>query len=176
MLIMTMVAYKLFRTKKNDTNLYPLYVFANEPTPVGVWIKAKKGEKTLRGKVKSRLGELAFRPGWHSGEYPIALHIGEKANPHDSHPSYRPDNQVWCEVLVNDNQDWQLIADKMGKYDRDKCLKEIPVNGFYRYKTNPNMFGKWIISGEIKITRILSDEEVKKINAKIGVDDLPRRQ
>jgi len=36
------------------------------------------------------------------------------------------------------------------------------------------MTGSWLISGAIKITKILSDAQVKKINAKFGVSDLPR--
>jgi hypothetical protein len=47
-------------------------------TPVDVWIDAKEGEfaglsKTGRPKVKS-IGSstLAYRPGWHCSEYPIA--------------------------------------------------------------------------------------------------------
>jgi hypothetical protein len=33
----------------------------------------------------------------------------------------------------------------------------------------------WIISGEIKINKILTDEEVFKINSETGIYDLPRR-
>ena len=39
-------AYKLFRiSKKNPKKLFPLYVFANEPVPMGKWLIAKEGEK-----------------------------------------------------------------------------------------------------------------------------------
>lgn len=71
-----MITYKLFRLKHGK--LYPLYVNANKPTPLGVWLDAEAGERTSDGKVKSRLGKLAYRPGWHSGDMPVALHIGEK--------------------------------------------------------------------------------------------------
>jgi hypothetical protein len=169
----TIITYKLFRIK--DNKLYPLYVDANESVPIGIWLDAKEGERTTNGKVKSRLGSLAFRPGWHSSLYPVALHIGEKANPGDSLPSYRPNNQIWAEVEIHANVDWQSIADAQGKAARDKCLKFIPKDGFYKYKTSPNMFGKWFISGELKINRILSDDEVKSINSKIEIYDLPRR-
>jgi len=36
------------------------------------------------------------------------------------------------------------------------------------------MTGNWLISGEMKINRILSNDEVKAINNKAGVSDLPR--
>jgi len=36
------------------------------------------------------------------------------------------------------------------------------------------MTGEWLISGSMKVNRILSDEEVEEINKKHGVADLPR--
>ena len=161
-----MITYKLFRLKQGQ--LYPLYVNANKPTPLGIWLEAEAGERTLDGKVKSRLGKLAYRPGWHSGNMPVALHIGEKANPADTHPSYRPTNQVWCECEVHTDIDYSTTAGRYG-------LKSIPVGGGYWFKTNPNMVGSWYISGEIKVNRILTDTEVNAINKRDGVFDLPRK-
>lgn len=161
-----MITYKLFRLKQGQ--LYPLYVNANKPTPLGVWLEAEAGELTSDGKVKSRLGKLAYRPGWHSGDMPVALHIGEKEKPSDKFPSYRAANQVWCECEVHADRDYSQEAGKHG-------LKRIPVGGGYWFKTNPNMLGRWYISGEIKVNRILSDEEVNAINKRDGVFDLPRR-
>ena len=183
----TLTTYKLFRIKEGK--LYPLYVNANKPTPMGEWIPAECGPRLENGKVKAKLGALAFRPGWHSGSkmydkdgnflgcVAVATHIGEKANPADKKPAYRADNQVWCECLIKeDNGEWQAKANAQGKVARDKCLREIPVGGYYEYKTNANMFGSWCISGEIFINRILTDEEVTAINNKFGVADLPRRK
>ena len=170
-----MIGYKLFRLKNNQ--IFLLYVLANEPTPIGVWLEAQEGERTPKGKVKSKLGELAYRPGWHCSERPIATHIGEKLNKTDRFPSFRPANQVWCEVEIDDTIDYQPLADKEGKTPRDKQLRYVPKNGFYRYKTNPNMFGVWIIAGNIKVNRILSDEEVRAVNNSFGdgLQDLPKR-
>lgn len=168
-----MRAYKLFRIR--DGVLYPLYVHADTPTPIGEWLEAVPGERLPNGKVKSRLGRLAYRPGWHCSPYPIATHIGSKANPRDAKPSYRPDDQVWAEVEVEDTVDWQAEANKQGNCPRDRQLRFVPLHGYYRYKTNPMMFGEWLIAGNIKVVRILTDAEVSEINAKIGVSDLPRR-
>ena len=159
-----MKAYKLFRIK--DGQLYPLYVLANEPTPIGIWLEAKVGAIASDGKhVKSRLGNLAIRAGWHCSDYPVATHIGEKENKTDSKPSYRPKNQVWAEVEINTNI----------HYEDYKSRKDIPKNGYYRFKTNPNMYGNWIITSDIKLNKILTDEEVYAINSITGVHDLPRR-
>lgn len=165
--------YKLFRMKNGL--LYPLYVFANEVIPMNEWLIAKEGLTYPNGKVKSKLGQLAFRPGWHSSDYPVALHIGESGDSSNK-PKYRPKDQVWVECLINDNVNWQEEADKQGKSPKLKYLKQIPFNGYYKYRTNPNMYGFWYISGEIKLVRILTDEEVYLINSKTGVHDLPRKE
>ena len=72
-----MKAYKLFRIK--DGSLYPLYVFANEALPMGEWLNAKAGEQNDQGKVKSKIGALSYRAGFHACEYPVATHIGGKS-------------------------------------------------------------------------------------------------
>jgi len=88
-------AYKLFRlNEKRPGELFPLFVNANDSVPIGEWHDADIGPLTDAGKVKSKLGPLAFRPGWHAGDYPIATHIGEGGQP----PIYRPYNQAWAEV------------------------------------------------------------------------------
>lgn len=160
-----MRTYKLFRLK--DGQLYPLYVNAIKPTPLGVWLEAEEGPRTDDGKVKSRLGKLAYRPGWHSSDKPVALHIGCKANKSDKAPSYRPADQIWAECEVKTDVDY---TDEAGK----KGLQRVPKNGGYWYKTNANMLGRWYISGELKVNRILSDAEVAAINKRDGVYDLPR--
>jgi hypothetical protein len=177
----TVKGYKLFRTKNGK--IYPLYVKANDAIPIGKWIEAEIGEMSPRGKVKSKLGDLAFRPGWHSGDMPIATHIGGKSKgTKQKKPDYRPDNQVWAEVLIPADVDWQEEANRRAKKTKAGKIiprtahitDQIPKGGFYKYKTNANMTGSWLISGAIKVTRILSDAEVEKLNLGFGVADLPR--
>lgn len=157
--------YKLFRIKNGQ--LYPLYVLANEPIPVGVWLEAKEGIKASDGKhVKSRLGNLSFRPGYHCSEYPVATHIGSKKDKTDIKPSFRPKNQVWAECEIKTDI----------HYTDYKSLREVPKNGYYRFKTNANMYGSWLIAGNMKVNRILTDKEVYEINSKTGVHDLPREE
>lgn len=172
-----MKAYKLLRLVKGK--LYPLYVNASKETPIGVWLPAEEGPRTESGKVKSRLNELAFRPGWHcSADVPYETHIGIKDKT-GRIVAMRKD-MVWCECEVSDKVDYQNEANenglhKNGKFvPRDADLDHIPVDGYYRYKTNPNMFGEWIIAGAIKLTRILSDTEVKEICNQYGLEPLPR--
>jgi hypothetical protein len=178
----TVKAYKLFRNKNGK--LYPLYVKSNDVLPIGKWIEAEEGDKNVKtGKVKSKLGDLAYRPGFHSGDMPIATHIGGKSQgTKQKKPDYRPDNQVWAEVLVPADVDWQAEANRRAKRTKKGKIiprtaqidDQIPKGGYYKYKTNANMTGSWLISGAVKILRVLSDKETEKINKKFGVADLPR--
>jgi hypothetical protein len=178
----TVQAYKLFISKGGK--LYPLYVHANKPVPVGKWVEAEVGPMSPRGKVKSKLGDLAFRPGWHSGDMPVATHIGGKSNPKQAKPDFRQDNQVWALVEVPADVDWQAEANRRAtKTKAGKIVPrtaqiddQVPKGGYYKYKTNPNMTGSWLISGAMKVIKVLSDDEVIKINKSFGVSDLPRRK
>ena len=181
----TQKAYKLFRTKPDSDELYPLFVNANEGVPTGKWVDAEVGPLTDKGKVKSKIGELAYRPGWHSGDYIAATHIGGKATKGAKKPEYRPANQVWAEVEVPDDVDWQSVADSRasivksgpnkGKLNAKEAhiTDQVPEGGHYRYKTNPNMQGNWIISGSMKVNKKLSPEEMAKVQKDTDIYDLP---
>lgn len=186
----TIKAYKLFRVdKKKPGQLFPLFVKANEEVLTDVWYDAEVGDLTPDGKVKSKIGNLAYRPGWHMGDVPIATHIGEKYNFDKKStdkslkkPTARNANHVWAEVEVSADVNWQTEANKRASKTKEGKIiprtahitNQIPEDGYYRYKTNPNMTGNWIIGGAIKVNRVLTDKEVKDINDKAGVADLPR--
>ena len=188
----TTKAYKLFRRNPETGELFPLFVKMgdNNPIPMNKWIQAEEGLRSSTGKVKSSLGNLAYRPGFHAGDIPIAKHIGDKWNLKTltkdktiKKPNIRPENQIWAEVEFANDVDWQTeaikraIPLKSGKGIQAKTAHitdQVPTGGNYRYKTNPNMEGEWIIGGEMKVNRVLSDKEVKAINKKAGTSDLPR--
>lgn len=173
-----MIGYKLFRVKRSAPGqLFPLYVLSERPVPIGVWLPAQEGPRKENGKVRSRIGDLAFRPGWHLSDIPLAIHIGIKE---DGTIRYMHDDEVWCECEYSDAVDYQPVADAQGTRDgvfhpKDAMLTEIPVDGFYRYKTSPQMLGKWIIAGGMKVLRVLPDEEVAAICRASGYDPLPRK-
>ena len=188
----TVIAYKLFRIdKKQPGKLFPLFVNAKTPVEIGTWEDADIGESAgteakngRTGKVKSSIGPLAYRPGWHSGSTPLSTHIG--GNRVNGKPTTRENDTVWAEVEVPADIDWQSEANSRasivksgpnkGQLNKSEAhiTDKIPEDGYYRYKTNSSMTGDWLISGAIKVNRVLSDEEVKSINDKIGVSDLPR--
>ena len=178
----TVNAYKLFRTKANDPDtLYPLFVNADKPVLKDEWIPAEAGAPASQNsdKVKSLLGPLAYRPGWHAGDVPVATHIGKGGKP----PVYRPSEHTWAEVEFPDDIDWQTLANERGMNKKGVIVPkfahitdQLPEGGFYRYKTSPNMTGQWLIGGSMKLGKHLSDDEVKAINeaSGLGVEDLPR--
>ena len=178
----TIKAYKLFRTKGGNTDeLFPLFVNANKPVRMGEWNPAESGSLTDAGKVKSSIGPLAYRPGWHAGDAPVATHIGGKSDASLKAPDYRPADQVWAEVEMPADVDWQSVADSRMEYSKAgkpiprtaQITDQIPEGGYYRYKTNPNMTGDWLIAGDMKVNRVLTPSEVYQINAERGVHDLP---
>ena len=182
----TVKAYKLFRIEDNDkSNLFPLFVDADTPVETDVWVEAKAGEINKRtGKVKSKLGDLAYRPGWHSGDTPSAKHIGGISDNRyqGKKPDYRKASQVWAEVEVPADVDWQSEANSRASTVRSGPRKgllnvkeahitdQIPDGGHYRYKTNPNMEGNWIISGSMKVNKLLTPSQKKKALQKSGIE------
>lgn len=173
-------AYKLFKVKKNSPHcLFPLYVLADKPTPMGVWLPAECGEKADETHTKSKMGALAYRPGWHCSPLPYATHIGVKGS--DGVITQMHPDTVWCEVQYSAEKDYQSICEERSKakhngkfIPRDACLDFIPENGYYTYKTNPNMFGEWVIAGAIFVERVLTDEEVEKIAIDHHLTPIPR--
>lgn len=171
-------AYKLFRVnKKRQGELFPLFVDSNNSTPIGTWVEAKEGEQLSSGKVKSKLGPLCFRPGWHLSDIPLVVHIGVKDK--DGKIAYQNSDYVWCECEYADVVDYQPKANENGMVKgklvpKYAYLKEVPVNGCYRYKTSPNMLGNWIISGSIKILNVMPDNEVDKLVIAAGYEPMPR--
>jgi hypothetical protein len=178
----TVKAYKLFQVKPSKPDeFFPLFVNTDKSTPMGQWVDAEIGPAAKGGRVQSLIGDLSFRPGWHSGDYISATHIGGKTDRTLSGPDYRKANQVWVEVEVPADVDWQTEATSRARTKADGELDlstaeikdQIPEGGFYRYKTNPNMQGNWLISGSMKINRVLDADEVKAIQEDTGIFDLP---
>lgn len=189
----TGVAYKVFFAK--DGKLYPPMV-ANPDgadTPMGVWLNADVGvaappSKTGRAQVRAGgkgtqggSGSLAFRPGWHLGDLPRASQF-DRVNPETGKKELFPENFVWAEVEYAKDVDYQEEAMSYGYTDNGKFrhayagLPRLPENGYYRYRTNPNPDTvPWVITGAMKVNRLLSDAEVNEILVKNGVEPVHRQ-
>jgi len=134
-----------------------------------------------KGSKAKAVKAVAARPGWHAGDVPIATHIGPETNIGGRQVKYRGDDQVWAEIEMPADVDWQQIANSKARIKKDGNIDvrtadindEMPKAGHYRYKTNPNMTGEWLISGDMKVNRVLDRSEVNAINEAAGVKDLP---
>lgn len=163
-----MIAYKLCRI--SDGKLYPLYVYSHIEMPIGQKLIATPGPKDANGKVISTLGKLAYRPGFHCCELPLADHIGKRM---PNGKLYQRKNSVWCEVEINGNIDYTAKAAEGKKLPRDQYLKYAPSDGYYWYNTNPSAKIRWLIAGEMTIKRILTQDEVNKLCLKHGLKPQP---
>ena len=192
-------AYKVFRVKNGK--LYPPMVAnaGGQDTPVGVWLDAEEGEfaglsKTGRQQVKSiGSGTLAYRPGWHLGDVPRAPQF-DRLNKETGEMEF-PKDFVWAECDYAMDVDYQPEADEMGyvrtkvddegnvtTYKSDKYqhslagLKKLPSNGYYKYRTNPRPDTvPWVITGQMKVNRLLSDAEVNEILQSKGIAPIHRQ-
>lgn len=162
-----MKAYKLFKVKKGK--LYPLYINIEE-VPLNVELPASTGTLKSNGKVKSKLGDLAYRPGWHCCEFPLADHIGTRQ---PDGTLYQSKDTVWCEVEISDKIDYTEIAKGVSNIKREQYLKYIPKDGYYWYQTNPNAKVRWLICGSIKVTKIMTNDEVVRICNDNGITPQP---
>ena len=174
----TGIGYKVFVLK--DGKLYPPMIAnpGGEATPVGVWLDADAAPvvgvtKTGRQQVKAGgkgtqggSGKLSYRPGWHLGEIPYALQFN-RMNPETGQRELFPANFVWAEVEYANDVDYQEEAMSYGMTASGKFkhslagLPRLPENGSYRYRTNPNPeTDPWIITGAMKVNRILKPSEV----------------
>lgn len=190
----TGIGYKVFVLK--DGKLYPPMV-ANpngEETPTGVWLDADAApvvatSKTGRAQVKAGgkgtqggSGKLAYRPGWHLGVIPYALQFN-RLNPETGEKELFPANFVWAEVEYANDVDFQEEAmnygyNTNGKFQHSYAgLPRVPENGAYMYRTNPNPeTDPWIITGAMKVNRILTPSEVDAIVADAGREPQLRQE
>lgn len=177
----TGVAYKLFQVKKGK--LYPPMVRNPEgvDTPIGKWIGCGVEEFTeissSWGKPQASKKKLAYRPGWHLGELPYAPQFESKKNKgYLSKPNF-----VWARCLYNATTDYNDKAKSYGftykgNYRHSAAgLPYIPDSGYYKYRTNPNPNTiAWVITGEMKVEKVLDDAEVEQICRENNVPYLKR--
>ena len=143
----TIKGYKLFRINRETGDLFPLYVDANNSIPVDEWVPAISGDLTKSGKVKSSIGELAYRPGFHAAQLPWVNHIGSKfpiskdqydklkadgannllqENTKDGVKYFerlRDEDTVWAEVEMPDDVDWQSEANAKARIKKDGTIE-----------------------------------------------------
>ena len=145
--------YKLFRMKEG--RLYPLFVETGREMKMGIWLEAGIGELVDPMHVKSKLGPLALRPGFHSTEVPFTDWIGKR----QGGVLVQRQGTVWCECEVDGQKEHP--PERYGK-------RTLPEDWYY-FRTKPNQPFPWIISNRIKIMRVLDHAEVEAVCQAHGI-------
>jgi hypothetical protein len=125
---------------------------------------ARAGKGLSKTPFAARMS-VKYRPGWHGDTMPNASHLAQPGS-----KSKEGAKRVWAEVEFSNDKDYTDIVNKRGinpetgKFDsKEADIDYVPEGGTYRYKTNPNMEGAWLIGGEMKVNRVLDLKEVNQI-------------
>ena len=145
--------YKLFRMREG--RLYPLFVETGREMKMGIWLEADIGELADPIHVKSKLGPLALRPGFHSTEVPFTDWIGKR----QGDALVQRKDTVWCECEVDGKQEHP--SERYGK-------RTLPEDWYY-FQTRSNQPFPWIISNRIKIVRLLDHADVEAVCRAHGI-------
>lgn len=148
--------YKLFE-QDSKGNLYALFIDKKTNMPIGEWLKA--GNYPTKG--------FAARPGYHIGQICSAPWLMSADGTYKSQRS-KYWRRVWAEVEYIADIDYTSIVENLPK----KCfVDKLPENGYYKFReTGCNRI--WIIADQMRITRILSEEERQNILKEANYDEM----
>ena len=153
------IGYKLFERNERG-ELFPLFIDKNTPVPIGKWIPAEY--HPTKG--------FAARGGWHIGaDVPDApwLKSYDGTDVGCYKPRWKHGKRVWCEVEYNATTDYNKEVSLLPK----KCfVDKVPENGFYFFREVGK--GTWVITSDIKVTRILTEEERIEIMNERGYNEV----
>jgi len=154
--------YKLFEQEISTGKLFPFFIGKDEETPMGKWL------------VADNIPTKGFsnRPGWHIGstipDAPWLKGYRGPDHPAGVYPSKRGNGfrRVWCEVSYPMDINYQKELDERGVKD---IKDHVPEGGYYTFReTN----GTWVISGALRVDRILGDDERQGIMKAAGYDEV----
>ena len=104
-------------------------------------------------------------------------------NPETGERELFPNNFVWAEVEYAADNDYQQEAHDMGLNENGKYvhslagLKHLPTDGFYMYRTNVDpTTDPWVITGAMKVNRLLTPTEVDKMVKDAGREPQARQE
>lgn len=148
--------YKLFE-QDSEGNLYALFIDKKTNMPIGEWLKA--GNYPTKG--------FAARPGYHIGQICSAPWLMSADGTYKSQRS-KYWRRVWAEVEYIADIDYTPIVETLPK----KCFVDrLPENGYYKFReTGCNRI--WIIADQMKIVRVLSEEERQRILNEANYDEM----
>lgn len=152
------VGYKLLEMNEKG-ELFPLFIGKNEETKIGEWIHAKC----------IPTNNFMVRYGWHIGLIPDAAWLksydGSDVGYYKSR--WKNGKRVWCLVEFNNENDYTEEVYKLPK----KCFIDSGLeNGYYKFKESGDR--DWIITSDIKVIKIISEEERENILKEMNYDEV----
>ena len=155
----TKFGYKLFEMN-NKGELFPLFIDRNTVQPMNTWIHAEY--HPTKG--------FSPRGGWHIGaDVPDAPWLksydGTETGFYKSR--WKTGKRVWCRVEYNANHNYDKEVGEL----KEKCFKDkVPDDGYYFFRE----FGKgtWVITSDIKIVEIITEEERQRIMEEKHYDEV----
>lgn len=153
---MIKTGWKLFE-QRDDGKLFPLFIGKTKETPMNEWVMAE---------IVDYHPSFAHRPGWHIGTgVPSAPWLMSADGTYKSQRGKRF-RRVWCEVEYVADIDYTSIVENLPQ----KCFKDrLPDGGFYNFRESGNRL--WIIADRIRVTKILSEDERKRILKETNYDE-----
>jgi hypothetical protein len=147
--------YKLFE-QDQEGNLFALFIDKKTKMPFGEWLKA--------GIFPTK--SFSVRPGFHIGQICSAPWLMSFDGTYKSQRS-KYWRRVWAEVEYVAEIDY---TDKVLKLPK-KCLQDsLPIDGYYKFReTGCNRI--WIIADQMKIIKVLSEDERQNILKSINYDE-----
>lgn len=148
--------WKLFEMR-DDGKLFPLFIGKTQETPMNEWVPAE---------IIEHHPNFAHRPGWHIGAIlPSAPWLMGADGTYKSQRGKRF-RRVWCEVEYVADVDYTDVVQSLPK----KCFTDrLPDNGFYSFRESGDRL--WIIADNIKIIRILEENERMEILNSMDYDE-----
>lgn len=156
---MTNIGYKLFEMNAAG-ELFPLFIDKNTPVPIGEWIHAEY--HPTKG--------FAARGGWHLGaDVPDAPWLksydGSDTGYYKSR--WKSGKRVWCRCEYNTNHDYNKEVSELPK----KCFADrVPDDGYYFFREVGK--GVWVITSDIKVIDVLTEEERIEIMEQKGYNEV----
>ena len=151
--------YKLFEMN-SDGEIFPLFIDKNTPVPFGEWVPAEF--HPTKG--------FATRGGWHIGaDVPDAPWLKSYDGTDTGYykPRWKSGKRVWCVVEYNNHHDYTEEVEKLKK----KCFEDrVPEDGWYPFREVGK--GTWIITSDIRVIRVLDDNERSDIMKEKEYDEV----
>lgn len=156
----TIKVYKLFSVDPKGL-LTPTQTGKDERYVIGQWYDAHNKPRK----------DLAERAGLHASSLPIARQMRQDKDKKGDRAGSMSFDRVWAEIEMPDDYDWHRVMLDEGKAGTG-LVSEVPNGGHYWFNTGTQQQGvPWLIAGQMKVTKILTNKEVSEILEKSGYPD-----